>query len=587
MVEGPMRPALLLLIVAGACRGRTGREAPPPPPANKDAGVVAPVAPPDLARAKLTLGCLFDKAQTPRQILDVLAEDAPVPVVRMAALAAVERARLDGESRADQAIADAITVFTAIDDFDGLRTAFAMVDREPGPRSSLFFHDAPARARVGARSAKDEIAVERLGVVRETALAGDLPAAMQLHAEVRPTDIDDTYEQVPYVGALVALGKIADARGVIAKAKPDERLALLAVWLDTVLRQGVPAKDAIDAVLAELKTADERAAMFFPEDALFRRARRAGRGGELLPIYRALKARLATTSKTHEALVARAYDLAAELGDAPELKALSAETSLADRITMRTGPLDAALATAVARKYPLLDLVRLWTRSIGGGADPAFGARLAAAACPPPAPPRAPATAAMPNVQLRVTVVPRGKRQECALHDVVVELRRDRKVLGQQVLDGECKGACTAEEKRNGKAELARIQKAIDSGEASESETDYNFTDCVFSGPNPGRIDRVGDRDVALLVDHYIGAHDVDKDRYRLAVEVCGDLYVSDTFGGTYAGSWRLDELRVRASSDGSQLVVDGKSDRWTGVVFRLTLPTCPGVATGQALDTE
>ena len=581
-----MRRTLLLLIVAGACRGRSGHEAPPPPPGKKDAGVVTP-APPDLGRATRTLGCLFDKAQEPRQVLDLLAEDAPVPVVRLAALAAIDRARVDGQSRAEAATADAIAAFRAVDDFDGLRTAFALVDARPGPHPTLFARDAPARARVGASSSKDEVALELTGVIRETALAGDIPAATTLFATLAPSDIADSYEREPYVGALAALGKISELQGVIAKASPEVRLQLLGAWLDTVLRQGAPTKAAVDAILAELKVAPAQGVLLFPERAVFRRARRLGRARELAPIYPALKSRLAGAVPSHGGLVAMEYDLAAALGDAAELRALAAEPSLATTIAVRTAPLDAALAAALAEKYPQQDLARVWVRSIADGADPMFATRLAAAVCPPPAPPRAPATPAMSGGELRVTVVPHGKRQECELHDVAIELRRDRKVLGQQVLDGECKGACTAEEKRNGKAELARIQKAIDSGEASESETDYNFTDCVFSGPNPGRIDRVGDRDVALLVDHYIGAHDIDKDQYRLAVEVCGDLYVSETFGGTYAGSWRLEELRVRASSDGSQLVVDGKSDRWTGVVFRLTLPTCPGVATGQAIETE
>ena len=62
-----------------------------------------PRAPIDLAQAKITLGCLFDRARTPRRVATVLTEEAPAPIVRIAALAAIERAprrwRLAGDRR--------------------------------------------------------------------------------------------------------------------------------------------------------------------------------------------------------------------------------------------------------------------------------------------------------------------------------------------------------------------------------------------------------------------------------------------------------------------------------------------------------
>jgi hypothetical protein len=186
---------------------------------------------------------------------------------------------------------------------------------------------------------------------------------------------------------------------------------------------------------------------------------------------------------------------------------------------------------------------------------------------------------------LTVTEKPRKKQFECANHDVVVRLTNGTTVLGEAVLEGECHGPCTADEQREGRAHLREIEREIEAGTASESQTDYNFTECMFAGPNLGRIDKVGDRDVALIANHYIGAHDIDKDAWQLALEVCGGLHVTGTFGGMYAGSWALDQLRVREAN--GQIIVDGNSDKWRGVVFRLTLPACPGTPEEQAIDTE
>jgi hypothetical protein len=227
----------------------------------------------------------------------------------------------------------------------------------------------------------------------------------------------------------------------------------------------------------------------------------------------------------------------------------------------------------------------VWWRSIETGADPAFGARFAMAVCPKPVTPPRPATPAVKGLTLTVTEKPRKKQFQRENHDVVVRLANGKTVLGEEVIEGECHGPCTAAEQREGREELARINAEIEAGTASEGQTDYNFTDCMFSGPSAGRIDKVGDREVALIASHYIGAHDIDKDAWQIALEVCGDLHLSGSFGGMYAGSWRLNELQVREAN--GQIVVEGKSEKWRGVVFRLTLPECPGTPDEQAIDTE
>ena len=581
--EGAMRTALLVVGLL-ACKGKPSGEAPPPPPVNKDAGVVAAPAPPDLAQAKVTLGCLFGKVRNPREVLTVLAEAAPLPVVRMAALAHIERARLDGESPATVAIADAVTVFTEIDDFDGLRAAFAMVDAMSGPKENIFNGDAPARARVGATSSASEIDRDKTAVVRELVLAGNVPAATKLFATIQPKDIADNYQQDPYLGALVALGKVAEAKALIAKQKPEDRFKMTGVWLDVVLRQGAPIKDGLAVALAELAAAPEKALMWFPERKLLQRAARVGRASELAPLYDALLPRVTGGTK-NPGISDHPYEFALAVGDKDKAAKLGAAPNLASRFAVRMGPLDAALTQTLATKYPNDDLVRLWARSIEPGADPTFGARLAAAACPKAAAPRPPATAAMKGLTLTVTEKARKKQFECANHDVVVRLANGKTVLGEEVIEGECHGPCTAAEQREGRAELARINAEIEAGTASESQTDYNFTECMFSGPSAGRIDKVGDREIALISSHYIGAHDVDKDAWQLALEVCGGLHLTQTFGGMYAGSWRLEEMRIRETN--GQIIVDGKSEKWRGVLFRLTLPECPGRPDEQAIDTE
>lgn len=579
-----MRTALLLVVGLVACRSAPSGEAPPPPPTPSAEGSGAARAHADLGQAKVTLGCLFERARYARDVPRVLADVAPAPIVRLAAFTAIERARRDGDSPAEAALADAIRVLTQLEDLEGLREAFAMVDALPGPRGNLFAHDAPARAGAGVSALPDESARDKTAVIRELMIANQGPAATKLFATIEPKDIDDTYEQEPYLGALVALGKVAEARAVIAKQPLEDRFKLTGVWLDVVLRQGAAVAEGLAAARAELVVAPAKALTWFPTRTLLARAIRVGRARELAPLFQALLARLAA-QRTPPGPSDLDYDLALALGDQAAAARFAADPVLAAWLAARAAPLDTALAAALATKDPNDDLVRVWARSIADGADPTFGARLAAAVCPKATPPTAPATPAVPGLTLTVTEKARKKQFQCANHDVVVRLMRGTTVVGEEALEGECHGPCTAAEQRAGKAQLAAIEKEIEAGTASESATDYNFTECMFAGPNVGRIDKVGGRDVALIAHHYIGEHDVDKDAWQLALEVCGALHVTETFGGMYAGSWDLGQLHVREAA--GQIIVDGASEKWRGVVFRLTLPACPGAPVEQTLETE
>jgi hypothetical protein len=63
---------------------------------------------------------------------------------------------------------------------------------------------------------------------------------------------------------------------------------------------------------------------------------------------------------------------------------------------------------------------------------------------------------------------------------------------------------------------------------------------------------------------------------------------VLDPFGTMYAHHWEPAELTFRESADRSQIVIDGRSSFYIGVVGRITLPDeCPGEPSFEALETE
>jgi hypothetical protein len=234
-------------------------------------------------------------------------------------------------------------------------------------------------------------------------------------------------------------------------------------------------------------------------------------------------------------------------------------------------------------------LTRLWVRHAAEGGDPTIEAQLAERACagqPPPVaiigPPAPPTPGALLTAR---DLHPRALRA-CDGIEGELRLTVGGRELARERFDGECTGACDAAAKREGQAALDEIQARVDRGEASQSETDYDFTSCMWSGTRVGRRERVGDRDVVVLVARYIGAHDIEQDHYALATEVCGALYVSPTIGDTYAGDFPLDGLVITTARDGRQLIVTGARDEWRGVLLRVTLPgACPGEPDARVID--
>ncbi|MBL9013183.1 MAG: hypothetical protein JNL83_03350 [Myxococcales bacterium] len=582
-----MRHALWAgLLVVCACKGKpadgqgagtaSGSAPPPPRPA---------VVPVDPNQAKVTLGCLFDRARTEREVLTVLAEDAPVPVVRMAGLAAIERAREDGETPAIHMMADVLDALAFVEDHEGMRAVFAQLDAIPSAKGAMRTNNlGPLRARAGLPVTGD-VSSEAVQIARELALAGQAAEAQALYAKQAPVDTSAAYHVENHIGVLAALGKSAEIRTLIAGAKEEDRLKLAGLWLETVLRGKGPAADAIAEVRAQIPIVPERGVTWFPERVLFRRAQRTGRAGELGAVYRDLKARYTKDSGPVTRLSTE-YDLARAMGDDKEIAELVKAPQLADKHAVWTAPFDRALEVVLATKYPTEDLVRLWQRSVASGADGAWGTALAQKTCPPAKPAVTP-TPAAPGLTLTVTEKAKKTQFECKNRDLVIRLAKGEEHLAEEVVEGECHGACTAKERRDGQRQLDEIQKRIDEGDGSQSETDYNFTQCIYAGPIAGRLDKVAGRDIALFADHYIGAHDIDNDRWRLALEVCGQLHVTRSFGERYAGSWGEKELVIREFPDQRMIVVEGRSDRWTGTVFRLALPACPGTPVEESIDTE
>ncbi len=581
---------VIALVAVAGCRCKDTTQPVPKPTEPKDAAVVVPVAA-SIGEADSTrvLGCLFDQSRSARDVLSVLGENlAPPPLIRRAVGVAAARAKNDGETPVARVLSDAVDAYTESGDRDGLIAAFQAIDALSDVNNMLFAHHGPQRTRAGLTVDAKDFAGDELEITRERALAGDKAGAARFYDDVAAKSASMRGD-AERIGALVAIDRIADAKAMIAAAKAEDRLKLAGVWLDVALRRPGPIDEAMQIVLAELATAPDRALIWFGDRAAFRRAARLGRGRDLAPLYKALKARYAKDVKTASSRLSTTYELASVVGDAEDLRELEKEPLLADQLAAKTQSIEAALAKAKAQKYPLADYTRVWLRAATQPVPPGFGATLVTTICPPEKPPAKPGAPPLAGATLTVDEKSRGMRQECHLHDVIVTLAdAGGKKLGSETLEGECTGACTAAEKRDGQRSLDEIQKHIDDGDASQSETDYNFTDCMFRGPDVGTSMKVAGRQLALIPVTGIGPHDVPNTSYHIAIEVCGALHVLDSFGTMYAHHWKPEELTFRESMDKSQIIVDGTSSFYRGVVVRITLPaTCPGVPALEALETE
>jgi hypothetical protein len=199
----------------------------------------------------------------------------------------------------------------------------------------------------------------------------------------------------------------------------------------------------------------------------------------------------------------------------------------------------------------------------------------------------APSVPTPANRELRIEVREKAEtpEAECSRNTLRLRLLDKARIVVDQVEEtSTCSGACTTADKRAGAASVRDIERRIDTDEASTSELDYNFTSCLETGYGEHRkFHNVGGRDVVVFTDRYLGPHDGEYHRLRIATEVCGKLFVSDGFAEQMAHSWDIDMVRPIAEGDGA-LSIYGE-DRQKGTLLRVHLPACPGTPREEPFD--
>lgn len=145
---------------------------------------------------------------------------------------------------------------------------------------------------------------------------------------------------------------------------------------------------------------------------------------------------------------------------------------------------------------------------------------------------------------------------DCARHDLAVRVASGGQIRDEVLLEGSCQGVCTPEDKAAGEALVAEIEAGIASGDRSESELDYNFTECVFHGVVLGRLEEAAGRTIALLAGETPGPHDIPNTYFHVAAEACGKVFVGESFGSTYSNRWSLTDLKVATEGTDTAVVV-------------------------------
>lgn len=582
----PNRWVVVAVAVASCGRGRKAEPGPATAPPDAAMAVVrgdAWLHAPDPTRAQAdllarsrSLRCLL----AGRDVLDDYTPDLTPALAAVITRVLVDDARDDGDGPTQAAWAKAIALHYAIDDRAGLRPAVAAFSQIDLPRNLI---SDQARALVGATLPEPNWYVD-FAAIRDQAISGDVAGAAARYD--RPATEAAPFTESTYVEgraqALVALGRADRAQALVDAALPAVRVALRGAWLEVALMREVDVPAAVAALVAALDATPAGTTLHLDLGRLLRLARSHDQVAALAPLRVALRQRITAEARGWaEAVYADA--LAAR------------DDATADQLARLVSPAwrtwlellyRAPIADAIAAVRPKdimarTQLARLWVRHAAEGGDPAIETQLAERACagvPPPivlsAPPAPPTAGAALSAR---DLHPRGLRA-CAGIEAELRLTIGGRPIATERFEGECSGACDAAAKRAGQDALDELQDRIDRGEASQGETDYNFTDCMWAGTRIGRRERVGDRDVVILVHHYIGEHDVDQDAYAIATEMCGALFISSSFGGTYGLDFPLAGLALTTAADGRQLVVSGANTEWRGVLLRVTLPAaCPG----------
>ena len=528
-------------------------------------------------REQRALRCMLVSASKPgsmSSVLDHLSEHADPILVRAAAFSLVDEAKPDGETPEMNALTEAIHVLGPLGDLEGLRMAFARLDQFPDLHPRYLGYDEAYRARIDRAVPKDRRSP--LSWVTQIAMAGNVAAGAKIYDEELAAD--DKRPTTEHVAALVALGRIAKLRELLAVATERDRPMLVDKWLETAAQMKQPLGDAVSEMLALIEKSPDT--VYPGGDALLA----ASRSPDKAAVARLRAALIARWSHEYAVkypgAVESMYANVLSYGSADERAKIEVfvppDVKEREKV-LRTGSLDAALAYALAAKHPSLYVPRVWTRAVVEGADAAFFKQIEAKLCKGGPPDVVTPTPPAKGMQIVVTEKLRKQQHECSRIDLIVRLTNGEAIVDEEIYEGDCQGACTAAEKREGEKTIKEIERRIARGESTESELDYDFTGCMFVGHVAGRIDRVGERQVAIFAEKSIGPHSTEQTTHMLAFEVCGELFVSQGFGLRYSGGWQLGELTVDESPDKREIRVRAANDSWRGFIYRATLPECPG----------
>lgn len=138
----------------------------------------------------------------------------------------------------------------------------------------------------------------------------------------------------------------------------------------------------------------------------------------------------------------------------------------------------------------------------------------------------------------------------------LVRLVDERGVLDDKLFASECTGACTEEAKERGRERRAEIEALIEEGEATTSQLDYNFTECIEMGHRVAVAFDELQRPLLVLESDELGPHDQIYPEARLITAGCAEVQVSEAFENPSwpAHTQDFTEIEVAASQGGEDV---------------------------------
>lgn len=136
--------------------------------------------------------------------------------------------------------------------------------------------------------------------------------------------------------------------------------------------------------------------------------------------------------------------------------------------------------------------------------------------------------------------------------DLLLRYFRGGRLIDEHRFESSCRGACTEEQREEGREKVREIKAEIREGEGNRSLLDYNYTDCIVLEHSAlRRVDALG-RLVLLVESDRLGPHDVKEQVGRLVTVGCDEIHVSDSFRNpwTHGSLFDPSATRVRSTSD-------------------------------------